>query len=227
MASGDGHVPDFGLSDEEPVFGCEVAKENGPTQCTVAEVAALKTAKVTAAPVYQLPWTIQAGDQLATELGGNISSVVLAGIFSGNYQSVADIKSAMGIAPLAGDDTEGLKVCRRTNTSGTQAGHSHLWLGSAYCGTSTKVASFIDATFDDNNVANGFPANYTVVENSSSSNVENCVDGVSWPTAAAPSASTPWRTRRSRAVPTSPSTASCPVSRRQPPVRTAGTRSPR
>jgi len=175
---GDGKVPDFGLSDEEPVFGCEVAKENGPVQCTVAEVAALKTAKVTAAPVYQLPWTIQAGDQLATELGGNISSVVLTGIFSGNYQSVADIKSAMGVAPLVGDDTEGLKVCRRTNTSGTQAGHSHLWLGSAYCGSSTKVASFIDATFDDNNVANGYPTNYTVVENSSSSNVENCVVGV-------------------------------------------------
>ena len=185
--TGDGHVPDFGLSDEEPVFGCEVAKENGPIQCTVAEVAALKTSKVTAAPVYQLPWTIQAGDQLATELVppgslpgtlGNISSVVLAGIFSGNYQSVADIKSAMGVTPLAGDDTEGLKVCRRTNTSGTQAGHSHLWLGSAYCGTGTKVASFIDATFDDNNAANGFPVNYTIVENSSSSNVENCVVGV-------------------------------------------------
>ncbi len=173
--AGDGHVPDFGLSDEEPLFGCEVAKENGPVQCNAAEVAALKTAKVTAAPVYQLPWTIQAGDQLATELGGNISAAVLAGIFSGNYQSVADIKSAMGVTPLAGDDTEGLKVCRRTNTSGTQAGHAHLWLGSAFCGANTKIASFIDATFDDNNGANGFPANYTVVENSSSSNVENCV----------------------------------------------------
>jgi hypothetical protein len=172
---GDGHVPDFGLSDEEPVFGCEVAKENGPAQCTAAEVAALKTAKVTAAPVYQLPWSIQAGATLGAELGGNISSVVLAGIFAGNYQSVADIKSAMGVAPLAGDDTEGLKVCRRTNTSGTQAGHSHIWLGSNYCGANTKIASFVDEAFDDNNVANGWPVNYDVVENSSSSNVENCV----------------------------------------------------
>lgn len=172
---GDGHVPDFGLSDEEPVFGCEVAKENGPAQCTALEVAALKTAKVTAAPVYQLPWTIQAGQQLGAELGGNISSVVLSGIFAGNYQSVADIKSAMGITPLAGDDTEGLKICRRTNTSGTQAGHSHLWLGSNYCGANTKIASFVDEAFDDNNVANGWPVNYDVVENSSSSNVENCV----------------------------------------------------
>ncbi len=172
---GDGHVPDFGLSDEEPVFGCEVAKENGPVQCTPAEVAALKSAKVTAAPVYQLPWTIQAGQQLGAELGGNIPSVVLTGVFSGAYQSVADIKSAMGIAPLAGDDTEGLKICRRTNTSGTQAGHAQLWVGSTYCGSPTKSASFVDATFDDNNVANGFPVNYQVVENSSSSNVENCV----------------------------------------------------
>jgi hypothetical protein len=172
---GDGHVPDFGLSDEEPVFGCEVAKENGPAQCTAAEVAALKTAKVTAAPVYQLPWTIQVGQQLATELGGNISSVVLSGIFAGNYQSVADVKAAMGIAPLAGDNTEGLKVCRRTNTSGTQAGHAHLWLGSNYCGQATKIASFVDEAFDDNNVANGWPVNYDIVENSSSSNVENCV----------------------------------------------------
>ena len=109
------------------------------------------------------------------ELGGNISSVVLSGIFAGNYQSVADIKSAMGITPLAGDDTEGLKICRRTNTSGTQAGHSHLWLGSNYCGANTKIASFVDEAFDDNNVANGWPVNYDVVENSSSSNVENCV----------------------------------------------------
>ncbi|MBL8200199.1 MAG: hypothetical protein JNK40_04430 [Chromatiales bacterium] len=172
---GDGKVPDFGLSDEEPVFGCEVAKENGPVQCTAAELAALKTAKVTAAPVYQLPWTIQAGQQLGAELGGNISSVVLAGIFAGNYQSVADIKAAMGIAPLAGDDTEGLKVCRRTNTSGTQAGHAHVWLGSSYCGSATKVANFVDASYSANNAANGFPLNYSVVENSSSSNVENCV----------------------------------------------------
>ena len=176
--TGDGHVPDFGLSDEEPVFGCEVAKENGPAQCTVAELAALKTAKVTAAPTYQLSWTVQFSSQLATELGGNISSVVLSGIFAGNYQSVADIKTAMGVAPLAGDDTEGLKVCRRTNTSGTQAGHAQIWLGSNYCGANTKTASFVDATFDDNNIANGFPANYTVVENSSSSNVENCVIAV-------------------------------------------------
>ena len=176
--AGDGHVPDFGLSDEEPIFGCEVAKENGPAQCTAAEVAALKTPKVTAAPVYQLPWTIQVSTQLATELGGNISSVVLSGIFAGNYQSVADIKSAMGVAPLAGDDTEGLKVCRRTNTSGTQAGHSHVWLGSNYCGANTKIASFVDEAFDDNNVANGWPVNYDIVENSSSSNVENCVIAV-------------------------------------------------
>ncbi len=172
---GDGHVPDFGLSDEEPLFGCEVAKENGPAQCTVTEVAALKTAKVTAAPVYQLPWTIQAGATLATELGGNLSAAVVAGIFAGNYQSVADIKSAMGVAPLAGDDTEGLKVCRRTNTSGTQAGQAHLWLGSNYCGSNTKIASFVDEAFDDNNVANGWPVNYDVVENSSSSNLENCL----------------------------------------------------
>ena len=80
-----------------------------------------------------------------------------------------------GITPLAGDDTEGLKICRRTNTSGTHAGHSHLWLGSNYCGANTKIASFVDEAFDDNNVANGWPVNYDVVENSSSSNVENCV----------------------------------------------------
>jgi hypothetical protein len=172
---GDGKVPDFGLSDEEPIFGCEVAKENGPVQCTVAELAALKTAKVTAAPVYQLPWTIQAGQQLGAELGGNISAAVLSGIFAGNYQSVADVKAAMGVAPLAGDDTEGLKVCRRTNTSGTQAGHAQIWLGSSFCGSGTKIANFVDATYDDNNVANGWPVNYTIVENSSSSNVENCV----------------------------------------------------
>lgn len=173
--SGDGKVPDFGVSDQEPLFNCEVAKENGPVQCTAAELAAIKSPKVTAAPTYQLPWTIQVGDQLATELGGNISSVVLTGIMTGSYTSVAQVKNAMGIAPLAGDDTEGLKVCRRTNTSGTQAGHAQMWVGSTFCGGATKTANFVDEAFDDNNVANGFPANYDVVENSSSSNVENCV----------------------------------------------------
>lgn len=172
---GDGKVPDFGVSDEEPLFTCEVAKENGPVQCTAAETAALKTAKVTAAPTYQLPWTIQAGDQLATELGGNISEAALRGIFSGSYTSVAQLKNAMGIAPLAGDDAEGLKVCRRTNTSGTQAGWAQLTVGSNYCGVPTKTASFVDEAYDDNNAANGFPANYDVVENSSSSNLENCI----------------------------------------------------
>jgi hypothetical protein len=172
---GDGHVPDFGLSDEEPLFACNVAAENGPAQCTPTEVAALKTPKVTAAQVYQLPWTIQVGQNLAAELGGNISSTVLTGIFAGSYTSVAQVKNAMGVTPDAGDDTKGLKVCRRTNTSGTQAGHAQIWLGSNYCGFQTKTASFVDESFDDNNGANGYPANYDVVENSSSSNVENCV----------------------------------------------------
>jgi hypothetical protein len=173
--TGDGKVPDFGLSDEEPLFVCEVAKENGPVQCTNGEVAALKTVKVTGAPVYQLPWTIQVGSQLATELGGNISSTALSGIFTGAYTSVAQVKNAMGVAPLAGDDTEGLKVCRRTNTSGTQAGWAQLTVGSTYCGGATKTASFVDEAYDDNNAGNGFPANYDVVENSSSSNLENCI----------------------------------------------------
>ncbi len=172
---GDGHVPDFGLSDEDPVFVCEVSKENGPTQCTPGEVAALKSVKVTAAPTYQLPWVIQAGSTLAAGLNGNLSSTVVSGIFAGTYQSVADIKSAVGIVPAVGDDTKGLKICRRTNTSGTQAGHSHLWVGSNYCGGATKIASFVDATYDDNNAANGFPANYEVVEASSSSNLEACL----------------------------------------------------
>lgn len=172
---GDGHVPDFGLSDEEPVFGCELAKETGIPQCTAAEIAALKTAKVKADVTYQLPWTIQVSSQLATELGGNISSSVLSGIFGGTYTSVAQVKAGMGVAPLAGDDTEGLKVCRRTNTSGTQAGHAQIWLGSTYCGADTKIASFVSEGSDDDNINNGFPANYDVVENSSSSNVENCV----------------------------------------------------
>ncbi len=173
--TGDGHVPDFGLSDEDPLFVCEVSKENGPAQCVPSEVAALKTAKLTAAPVYQVVWSIQAGAQLASELGGNISSTVLGGIFAGNYQSVADIKQAVGVAVLPGDDTEGLKVCRRTNTSGTQAGQAQLWLGSNYCGSNTKSASFVDATYDDNNAANGFPLDYAIVENSSSSNLETCL----------------------------------------------------
>jgi hypothetical protein len=173
--TGDGHVPDFGLSDEDPVFVCEVAKENGPAQCTPTEVAALKSAKVTAAPTYQLPWVIQAGSALAAGLGGNLSSTVVTGIFAGSYQSVADVKSAMGVTPAVGDDALGLKICRRTNTSGTQAGHAHLWLGSNYCGGATKVAPFVDATYDDNNAANGFPLNYEIVEASSSSNLEACL----------------------------------------------------
>lgn len=171
----DGKVPDFGLSDEEPLFTCNVAAENGPAQCTAGEIAALKTAKVTAAATYQLPWTIQAGETLASELGGNISSTVMTAIFSGTYTSVAQVKSAMGITPDAGDEDKGLKVCRRTNTSGTQAGHAQIWLGSNYCGFQTSAGSFVNEASDDDNAGNGFPANYDVVENSSSSNLENCL----------------------------------------------------
>ena len=52
----------------------------------------------------------------------------------------------MGVATVAADATRGLKVCRRTNTSGTQAGQTQLWVGASYCGA-TDSYGFVNAGF--------------------------------------------------------------------------------
>ena len=171
---GDGHVPDAGISDEDPQFVCAVAAENGPVQCTAAELAGIKnTAKFKSFATYQIIWEIMAGATFggAANPVNNISTSVLKGIFTGSITSVGQVQKLMGLpAPYS---TQGLKVCRRTNTSGTQAGHAQLWTGSIECGDND--GQFVDETYDDNNAGNGFPANYDVVEANSSGDVEACL----------------------------------------------------
>lgn len=183
-----GFLPDVGISDEDGGFVCGVSKEVGPTQCTTGETAGIKnTAKYKGSRTYQIVWTVQAGhkaspastvDSLSDYLGGtdttggNVSEAVLTGVFSGAYTSVNQVLKAMGQAPLATD--KGLKVCRRTNTSGTQAGQTQLWTGAAFCG-GTDAWSFVNEASDDDNAGNGFPLDYDVVENNSSGDLETCL----------------------------------------------------
>lgn len=183
-----GFLPDVGISDEDSLFVCNVSKEVGPVQCTTGEIAGIKnTAKFKGFRTYQIVWTVQAGhkaspaataDSLSDYLGGgdtvggNISETVLTGVFSGAYTSVNQVLKAMGQPPLATD--KGLKICRRTNTSGTQSGHTQLWTGAAYCG-GTDAWGFVNAASDDDNAGNGFPLDYEVVENNSSGDVEACM----------------------------------------------------
>ena len=73
----------------------------------------------------------------------------------------------MGQAPGA---SENLKVCRRTNTSGTMAGHRHLWTGIAFCGEKTPLG-FVG----DGGEIDGGATGYSVILNSSSGNLEDCL----------------------------------------------------
>lgn len=175
-----GRIPDVGISDEDGKFVCNVAKEVGPVQCSATELTGIaNTAKYKAAPTYQTVWTIQASSKFGdtTKTAAKVTDItptVLNGIFSGSYVSLAQVKQAMGVATVPADATRGLKVCRRTNTSGTQAGQTQLWVGASYCGA-TDSYGFVSAASDDDNAGNGFPLDYTVVEASSSGDLETCL----------------------------------------------------
>jgi hypothetical protein len=160
--------PDIGISDEDGAFVCAVALGN---QCTAAEKAGIKnTAKYKEFGSFQTIWTIQGGSSLGNFGGGgaitNVSSEVVTGVFSGTIQSVQQIQKIMGLPVSAG--TTGLRVCSRTNTSGTKAYAIYAYTGAPYCGSTTALG-FVSAAAAD---ANG----YTVIDNGSSGGVDTCMN---------------------------------------------------
>ncbi len=171
-----GIIPDAGISDEDPQFLGAVSIEvdtSQPDPLTVAERNVLNgttASGFTSQGSYQLVWSVQAGSTFPLN---NISYEAWRGVMSGQYTSVGDVMRSMGVAPSPAQAAAGLKVCLRTNTSGTMSGHTHLALGSAYCGTAGALPA-LNETSDDGVVA-GRPANYDVVLNSSSGNLETCL----------------------------------------------------
>ncbi len=153
-----GDFPDVGISDEDGAFGCAASLG----QCTAAEQAGLTQATYREFPSYQTIWTLQANINFPLN---NVSAEVASAIFAGTYKTIDQLQSAMGLPVTS---TAGLKVCRRTNTSGTQAGHRHIWTGISYCGSNTPLG-FVTAADSDASIG------YTVVENSSASTLETCL----------------------------------------------------
>lgn len=155
-ASGD--FPDLGISDEDGAFTCAASLG----QCTAAEQAGLTQPTYREFPSYQTIWTVQANINFPVN---NISAEVASAIFAGTYRTIDQVQKAMGVPVTS---TDGLEVCRRTNTSGTQAGHRHIWTGISYCGANTPLG-FVTAADSDPGIG------YTVVENSSASTLESCL----------------------------------------------------
>jgi hypothetical protein len=174
-----GTTPDAGLTDEDPQFLGNVAAEvdsSQPDPLTVAERNVLNgvtASGFTSVGTYDINWVIQSGVDFPLT---NISRQAWRGVMAGTYTSVGDVMRAMGQVPSAAQRAAGLKVCLRTNTSGTQSGHVNAALGSNYCGSPGPLPA-LNETSDDGVLA-GRPANYDVVLNSSSSTLESCLAGV-------------------------------------------------
>jgi hypothetical protein len=155
---GTGDFPDVGISDEDGAFACAAS----PGQCTAAEQTGLTSVNYHEEATYQIIWVLQAHTSNPIN---NISAEVASAIFAGTYRTMDQVQAAMNQTVTS---TEGLKICRRTNTSGTQAGHRHLWTGISYCGATTPLG-FVTAADSDAGIG------YTVIENSSSGAVETCL----------------------------------------------------
>jgi len=171
-----GQVPDAGITDEDPQFLGNVAAEVDTSQAdplTVAERAVLngETASgFTSVGSYQIVWTLQTGSDFPVT---NISWQAWRGVMAGTLTSVGDVMRASGQVPTPTQAATGLKVCLRTNTSGTQSGQVNAALGSNFCGTPGPLPALNESS--DDGAVTGRPANYDVVLNSSSGNLESCL----------------------------------------------------
>ena len=152
--------PDVGISDEDGGFTCAASQG----ECSGAVLAGINSPSYVAAATYALVWTLQAGNNFPTD---NISKTAATAVFTGAYTRVQQVLDAVGDPSVSAAN---LKVCRRTNTSGTQAGHRELWTGIAFCGEKTPLG-FVGDGGPINGGANG----YSVILNSSSGNLEGCL----------------------------------------------------
>lgn len=171
-AANAGLIPDFGVSDVEPaLFKTPYNTENGLPQLTATELA-----RLTASPVNQIMMGIVATD--AVSASTHISRSQYGAMLAGKMQTWKEIDGT--------DDN--VVVCRRVPGSGTQTSYNWFFTGfpcnSAVNGfTQTPPAEVADsAGFDDapaGTAADPYiidpSAGYTVIENSGSGDVRNCL----------------------------------------------------
>jgi hypothetical protein len=169
-----GRIPDIGVSDVEPaLFKTPYNTENGAPQLTAAELASLVTL-----PVNQLMMGIVATN--AVPATTHLSRSQYGGALAGKIDTWDQIEGT-----TAGD---AMVVCRRVNGSGTQS--SYNWMFSGFpCNAST--GGFLETP--PANALNSFgydgahagttadpfiidpSAGLTIVENSGSGDVRNCL----------------------------------------------------
>lgn len=172
QAAAAGLAPDFGLSDVEPNMFQGVNLKAGGTALSAAELSSLVSQ-----PVNQQGMGIVATDAVAGTT--HISRAQYGAMLAGRLASWEQVD---------GTD-EPVIVCRRTNGSGTQA--SYNWFFSGFpCNTATNgfTANAPATTTGSSNITGGTgtsadpliveptTAKVTVVENSGSSGVRNCLD---------------------------------------------------
>lgn len=171
-AANNGLVPDVGVSDVEPaMFQTPYNTENGQPALSAAE-----TARLTNKPVNLALFGLTATD--AVPASYHLSRSAYGAMLSGAAQDWTIVEPT---------DTDPVVVCRRVNGSGTQSGFNWFFSGfpcnSASGGyTAAKPASVTDSfgylggtgTAADPIVID--PSyGYTVVENSGSGDVRNCL----------------------------------------------------
>lgn len=176
-----GLVPDFGVSDVEPaMFQAPYNEELGFTALTQTEFGNL-----TASGVNQIMMGIAATNAVADTVEFN--KAVYANILAGKY---ADWSEIDGSDPYDGTTGDPMIVCRRTPGSGTQA--SYNWFFSGFpCVSTASVTALAPVRMTDS--AGGLDDStagtladpwlldpsqgFTVVENSGSGDVRNCLKG--------------------------------------------------
>lgn len=165
-----GLIPDFGVSDVEPkMFKSPLNTENGLPQLTSTELA-----RLTASPVNQIMMGIVATDAVAATT--HISRSQYGAMLAGAYDTWEQIDGS----------ADPVVVCRRVPGSGTQT--SYNWFFSGFpCNGASSDKLLPKGVADSYGYDGGHAgtaadpiivdpsAGYTVVENSGSGDVRNCL----------------------------------------------------
>lgn len=166
-----GLVPDLGVSDVEPAMFQEPLNTENDTPALTAE----ETSRLAARPINQLMMGLVATDTVPAST--NLSRSVYGAMLNGQIQSWNQVDPS-----LSGD----VVVCRRVEGSGTQTSYNWFF-GNFPCsaneGGSIPPARMVDSfgwKFDgDGSEENPYvisPAEgFTVIENSGSGDVRNCL----------------------------------------------------
>ncbi|MGZ8271635.1 MAG: hypothetical protein ACXW1T_10480 [Methylophilus sp.] len=171
-AANNGLVPDVGVSDVEPaMFQTPFNTENGQPALSAAEVARLSNK-----PVNLAMFGIVATDAVPATY--HLSRSAYGAMLSGAAQDWSLVDSA---------DVDPVVVCRRVNGSGTQASYNWFFSGFPCNKASNGYASAKPASATDSfgylggagtaasPIVIDPSAGYTVVENSGSGDVRNCL----------------------------------------------------